>query len=509
MSQISILPTALSGVSIGPLEVREAEREYCARSLSHFIRRAWHVVEPAQAYIHGWHIDAIAEHLTAVTEGEITRLAIAVPPGMMKSLSVSVFWPAWEWGPLDKAHLRTVAASHNEKLAARDNLRSKRMIESDWYQFLWGDRVKLARDQSAKLKFETTRTGFRQACPFTSLTGNRGDRVILDDVMSVKDATSEAALNELHETFTEAVPLRLNDPQKSAIVVIMQRLHQNDVIGIIESEDYGYDKLILPMEYEAETKCYTSIGFKDPRTEEGELLFPERFPQEVVDRDKKILGEYAVASQFQQRPTPRSGGLFKVDQLNYVDELPLGHRYIICRGWDLAATTAKTNKRAAYAAGVKLAVSLDDLKWYVLHVKRGRFGPGELRTKIETVAGEDGYEVMIRIPQDPGQAGKVQIKDIISHLPGYNARGELQTGSKETRADAFASQVENGNVYIVNGPWVNDYVEELRFFPFSKYKDQVDASSTAFNTLAPKVRTKMPTLTITGERQENWTSRLR
>jgi len=121
-------------IELGHPEYVAAEREYCRRKLSNYIRRAWHVIEPVQPYSHGWHIDAICEHLEAVSDGHIKRLMIAVPPGSMKSLSTAVFWPTFEWGPRNQPHLRTVATSHSEALAGRDNLRAKRLVTSDWYQ---------------------------------------------------------------------------------------------------------------------------------------------------------------------------------------------------------------------------------------------------------------------------------------------------------------------------------------------------------------------------------------
>ena len=144
-----------------------------------------------------------------------------------------------------------------------------------------------------------------------SITGSRGDIVIIDDPHSVEGASSEAMRATTTEWFLEAVPTRLNNPDRSAIVVIMQRLNEGDVSGVILDKNLGYEHLCLPMEFEADRRCETSIGFEDPREEEGELLFPERFPREVVERDKKVMGPYATAGQFQQRPSPRGGGIIQ------------------------------------------------------------------------------------------------------------------------------------------------------------------------------------------------------
>jgi predicted phage terminase large subunit-like protein len=175
------LPFAVDAVA----QRKVIEKRKCELSLAEFVKAAWHVIEPEQPYVHGWHIDFICAHLEAITRGETldddtyyNRLLINVPPGTMKSLLVGVFWPAWEWGPQSMPSMRYVCASHSLELALRDSLRMRRLVSSEWYQGHWGDTVKLVGDQNAKGKFETTATGSRQACAFTGITGYRGDRVI-------------------------------------------------------------------------------------------------------------------------------------------------------------------------------------------------------------------------------------------------------------------------------------------------------------------------------------------
>ena len=238
---------------------------------------AWHVLEPAAELKWGWCLDAICEHLQAVHDGRIKRLLMNVPPGCMKSLTTGVLFPAWEWGPGARSDLRFLTTAHKETLAIRDNMKCRRLIQSDWFQERWP--VKLTGDQNAKSKFENTETGFRESMSFTSLTGSRGDRVIIDDPLSVDDAFSEAALQAAEDTFLEAVPSRVNN-NDSAIIVIMQRLHERDTSGIILANDLGYEHLMLPMRFESNRRCVTSIGFRDPRTRDGELLFPERFGEQ-------------------------------------------------------------------------------------------------------------------------------------------------------------------------------------------------------------------------------------
>ena len=251
------------------------------------------------------------------------------------SLLVTVFWPAWEWGPRNMPHMRYLCASHSVNLAIRDSVRMRRLVSSEWYQRLWGNRVQLADDQNAKGKFENSATGFREATASGSITGSRADRVLIDDPHSVESAASEAMRNTTIEWFTEAVPSRMNNPVKSAIVVIMQRLHEEDVSGIIlERKGFRgtYDHIMLPMEYDTRPgrPNVTKLGYSDVRTEEGELLFPERFPAEVVAQLKGELGPFAAAGQLQQEPVPRGGGIIKDEWWTlWVDEAFPPLEYVI------------------------------------------------------------------------------------------------------------------------------------------------------------------------------------
>lgn len=466
--------------------VLAADREACFRSLAFFIKRAWRVIEPEAPYVHGWHIDAICEHLEAVTAGQIRRLYIAVPPGTMKSLTVGCFWPAWEWGPRKLASYRYLGTSHSASLAIRDNVRMRRLIQSQWYQERWGDIVKLSGDQNAKTKFENDKTGFREAMAFTGLTGNRGDRILMDDVMSVDDALSDVTRNNIVTTFLESVPSRLNKPSKSAIINIQQRLHERDTIGVSEANELGYEGLVLPMEFEPERRCVTSIGFRDPRTEEGELLFPERFPRESVDDLKRTLGEVAAASQLQQRPIPRGGLMFKRDWFEIVSSAPANTTWV--RGWDLAATDAKKKEKQtgsndpAYTAGAKVGIDAEGTI-YIADVTRDQLSPGKVERLLKNVAKRDGRGVTIDLPQDPGQAGKAQIRTLVKLLAGYTVVYGLESGSKELRAMPLAAQAEIRNVKLVAGPWVEAFLSEAEKFPRGRHKDQIDAASRALARL--------------------------
>jgi predicted phage terminase large subunit-like protein len=352
----------------------------------------------------------------------------------------------------------------------------------------------------------------------SGLTGYRGDRLILDDPHSIKKADSEAFREDTLRWFAETLPTRLNKADESAIVVIMQRVHERDVSGLILAEELGYEHLMLPMEYEKDRACYSAVKptyipesklipvawdkqnstwkpekrskilkYKvDPRTEEGELLWPERFSEESVDTLKKALsswgGSYAEAGQLQQRPAPRGGGMFQKGDFGIVDRVPEGGRTV--RGWDLAATDGANSKKAAYTVGAK--VKLCEGRIYIMDVDRKQASPSGVEKMIKVNAQIDGHGVMQDFPQDPGQAGKAQKMAISRLLHGYTFTFSPETGSKEVRALPFAAQCEAGNVFLVKGPWNDSFLNEVALFPNGQFKDQVDGVTRAYSCLLRK-----------------------
>jgi predicted phage terminase large subunit-like protein len=448
------------------------EREICSRSLADFAKAAWHSLEPATPIKWGWALDAMCERLEAVSSGDVKRLLLNVPPGTMKSLLTGVIFPAWEWGPRGKPWLRYMGTAHKEELAVRDSMKCRRLIQSQWYQDRWP--IALTSDMNAKTKFENDKTGFREAMAFTSITGSRGDRVILDDPISAFDANSDTKLMNAEIIFTESLPSRVNNDQ-SAIIVIMQRLNERDTSGIILERELGYQHLCLPMRFEADRKSVFDL-----RTVDGELLFPERFSEDTVAELERTLGSYASAGQLQQRPAPRGGGMFKRDWFNIVDAAPADCKWV--RGWDLAATASAN---AAYTAGV-LVGRAGDGRFYIANSTRIQGSSADVERLIVNTASQDGKMVRGSIPQDPGQAGKSQAIYLIRQLAGYSYRASPESGDKETRAYPLAAQAEAGNVLLLRGPWNKDFIDEATTFPNGKFKDQIDAASRALSELVSK-----------------------
>lgn len=465
-------------------------RERC-KTFAGFFKEAWHVLEPSTDLRWNWHLQAMCDHLQAITEGRMhPRLIINVPPGCSKSTIVSVMWQAWEWGPLGKSGVKYLSTSYEEDLAKRDVDKCRKLILSEWYQALWPIELRRSRDDY----FESAGDyGFRQCTAFKSLTGKRGDRLTIDDPHSVDGAESETEREKAVRRFIEGGQNRLNDMEKSAIVIVMQRLHELDLTGAILAREMGYVHLMLPMEFEMERKCITrdlagNKFFEDPRTYEGELLDPIRFPPQVV-RDYANDNDYAHASQNQQRPVPREGGMFKCAELISVDSVPVGAQYV--RGWDIAGST---RKRSPFSVGFLLAYSAPLV--YIVDVRRFRKEIHETESMIVETALEDmrryGDKVEQDLPQDPGQAGKSQKTHLSNRMAGTNFHFSPETGSKQDRAVPFASMVNAGSVrYVGSAPdWLKPLIDEMSMFPASAYMDQIDAGSRAFMRLARYMKDK-------------------
>lgn len=443
-----------------------------------FTQQAWPILEPARPFVDNWHIGAICEHLEAVTFGQIRRLLMNVPPGMMKSLSTMVFWPAWEWGPRNLPHIRNIGASYSSHLSIRDTTRTRMLIGSPWFQERWGDQFRIKKDTESY--FTNDKTGFRLATSVGGVgTGERGDRFTIDDPHNVKEGESDAVREDTIKWFLETVPTRLTEPSESAIICIMQRIHTRDVSGIILSEGLPYEHLILPMEFEGKT-CVTVLGVQDPRKEEGELIFPKRFPRSSVEELKQTLKEYGTAGQLQQRPAPRGGGVIKRGWFEIVRAAPASLRKV--RAWDLAGTTKTKTNNPDWTVGVLMSKAPNGI-YYIENVVRDQLSPLGVESLILNTASQDGRMVPLTLPQDPGQAGKSQAQQMVLKLSTYIAKIVIPTGDKWTRAQAFAAQVEAGNVKLVEGPWNEAFLTELAAFPTGSHDDQLDAASDAFNEL--------------------------
>lgn len=481
------------------------EAQAARASLSEFVRQAWPLVEPAPL-VWGWHVEAICKHLEAVARGEIRKLLINVPPGHAKSLLVAVLFPSWLW--IDRPEWRSIFASYSDDLSVRDSIRCRQVIESNWYQenFATPDGWRMRSDQNVKSYFVNTRSGFRLATSVQGRgTGDRGDLVVIDDPLKAQDAYSKAKRLEANRWLGQTMSNRFNDMQAGRMVMIMQRLHEEDPSGFV-LEGGGWEHLCLPSEFDPANRSVTyhtvngvrARFWADPRTEEGELLFPQKFPKEVLQEAKapNQLGADGFAGQHQQRPTPATGGMFKRD---------------CWRFWkpDGAAPDHIAQRPAGCYDGpalplpklVKQIVSVDATfketqsgSFVAIHVwgkaeGSGRFLLDRIKMRMDFDSTCKALKsICARHPRarrkiiEEKANGSAILSTLGRQIPGMV--GVEPEGGKEARAAATQPYQAAGNVFLPDGaPWLDDYISEHAAFPLGKYNDDVDAQSQALNDL--------------------------
>ena len=459
------------------------------------------MVEPARDLISAWHIDAIADHLQAISEGRIRNLLINIPPGHAKSLIVSVLWPAWQWIRIEQgACWRGLFASYDSGLATRDSVRCRALMESAWYRETFRPAWKLSGDQNEKGYFENTKSGFRISLSVGGRgTGFRGDAIVVDDPLNASDQYSGPARSAVTFWWDTVMSSRLNNMDTGSKVIIMQRLHEMDLSGHVLQQG-NYEHLCLPSEFEPERRSVTSVGWRDPRTEPGEILFPALYSQNVLDQAKKDLGSAGYAGQHQQRPSPAEGGVLPrrwwrywkpcgltlppvrmrlpdgSEQEIYAVDLPETFDAVI-QSWDCAFKDLKTSDFVVGQVQARLGS-----RRYLLDQVRSRLDmPGTVQA-IRTMSAKypnSGAKLVEDKANGPAviQTLKLEISGLIEVNP---------EGGKMSRARAVSPEAEAGDwhwhlPHPGIAPWVPDFVEECASFPNGRYDDQVDAWSQGGN----------------------------
>lgn len=490
---------------------RAIEKRRCEISLAEFVKAGWHIIEPSQPYLHNWHIDFICVHLEAIADGVqfeddtyYNRLLINIPPGTMKSLLVGVFFPAWVWGPYGHPERRFLSVTHSQDLTERDTNNTRVLILSDWYQGHWGDKVKITRSKFDML--ENSRRGFRQSATWSNVTGKRAHHVLIDDPHSVKTAESDAERTTTVRLFREAIPSRLVDPIRSSITVVMQRLHEADVSGTILEGVMGYDHIRLPMRYDPERAKETMLGYQDPRTEEGELLFPLRFPQHVVDRDEAALGPYATAGQLQQNPEPRGGGIIKDSWWKLWDRSEYSPVSTVVASLDTAYTIKTENDPSAMSVFGVFDGALNEDNITRLTDRYGNM----IKDEAPIYRSDDIHEVsktvmmyawterlelhdLVKKVVDTCRMMKVDYLLIENKAAGHSVAQELRrlfanedfavimydpkTADKTARLYSVQHLFSEGMVYAPAKSWAETVIRQTSVFPRGKHDDLVDTVS--------------------------------
>lgn len=449
--------------------LEQIDAELARRSLRDFVRQAWHVLEPNTDYVTNWHIDAICDHLEACSRGEITKLIINVPPGHMKSLLTCVFWCAWEW--INKPHLKWLYASYAAHLSIRDSIKTRVLVQSDWYQRNYGDKYQLVKTNEQYIT--NNKTGFRIATSIAGLgTGERVHRVINDDLVNATDAQSEAmrlqAINHMQAMATRGVP-----SEPFVQVLIMQRLHEQDPAGWA-MEQGGWEKLILPAEFEPHRRAETSIGFKDPRTEEGELLWPQLFNHDKLEEIKRALGAYGAAAQLQQRPAPLDGGIIKLEKLQFYTEIT-EHVDFYIQSWDTAFKTGKEND---YSVCTTWAICKKG--YYLVDRYKAKVEFPELKRMLITLANQWRPATILIEDKASGQSLIQELKRD-TRLPIKPIKID---SDKIARVNAITTTLEVNTYLPQQAPWLRDYLDNLLVFPNGAHDDDVDSTSQALGYIA-------------------------
>jgi predicted phage terminase large subunit-like protein len=488
------------------------ERSLCEGSLYEFVKRAWPYVEGGKEFTPGWHIEAIAEHLEAIYKRDIHNLVINISPRCSKSTLVSCMFPAWIW--TNNPSEQFLCSSYAQILSTRDSVKCRRIISSPWYQKLWGHRVSLTGDVNTKLRFDNTRNGYRIASSVGgSNTGEGGSILLFDDPNNAKEIDSEVMRDATNDWWDQVMSTRLNDPKTGCRVVVQQRLHEKDLTGHILGKDDGnhWVHLMLPMELEIDRRCVTiplpstkncvtpQKPWQDPRTYEGELMWPERMGRKELDKLKADLGsEYTIAGQLQQRPSPAGGGIIKKEWFNTWEERDPPECHYIITSFDTALTTTKTS---AYSCATTWGVFNDPYEVphvILLSMWKGRVEMPELyemaqrlsRNYLDTNLDEPlGYEgpkpnqILVE-----AKANGLSLIQMLSRAGVFVTRFDPNRhGNKIARARLMTPMLEAGRVWLPAKPphfdqlrpYADELLEACAVFPNAESNDVVDSMSQA------------------------------
>lgn len=478
---------ALSPVVMLGMIKREQIKRECEKSLICFIKNAWSVIEPGTEFVDNWHLHAIASHLEALSNDEIENLVIAIPPGCMKSILVSVALPAWEW--IRRPELRYMGASYGVDLSIRDSQKCRDIITSEWYQNYW-PHVQIKPGEDQKTKYSLTAGGWRMATSVGGrATGEHPDRKIVDDPHNAKQAESDLEREAALTWFDRTLSTR-GQSRGAKTIVVAQRFHERDLTGHILADIKGYDYLCIPMEYE-KTDRKTSIGWSDPRTYEGELLWPELFPSSSVEQLKVLLGAYGVSGQFQQTPTPAGGGILKTDCFRlWPASKSLPDLFWVGQSLDTAFTEKTTGDPTAFTCW---GIFEYEKRRHVLLLDCWQEQLGYPKLKERVIAdwgaryGGEKDNVMkpsrrpdIILIENKG-SGQSLIQDLRqSNIPvtSYNPG----RADKVARAHMVAPLLESGCVWVLESnknagrarTWAQPFLDQCERFPMGAHDDYVD-----------------------------------
>lgn len=451
------------------------------------MRAAWPLVEPGKAFRENWHHELIAEHLELAAKGEIRRLVINVPPRTTKSREVSVMWPCWLWARLPERSF--IFSSYSGGLAVTHSLERRTILASDWYQKRWGHRVEFASDQNLKTEFQNTKRGTMLATSTGgSVMGRGGDIIVVDDPHNPEQVLSDAERASQLRYFDQQLSGRFNEPKEGVLVIIMQRLHQQDLTGHV-LEEGGWVHISLPQDPPEPQRIVFPVSGRVIERKPGDLLWPDRYPAAELEAQKIRLGSWAYAGQHQQAPTPLGGGIFKRDWWHFwtakgnacptcgaVHGLPAQFDQML-QSWDCAFKELRdTDFVVGQVWGAKGASA------FLRDQVRARMSFTGTLSAIATLSAK-WPRALAKLIEDKAN-GPAVIDTLRQKIAGLIA--VEPEGGKIARAQAVSPAVEAGNVFLphpLEASWVHDFVEEHAAFPGGAHDDQVDGTSQALHRM--------------------------
>jgi predicted phage terminase large subunit-like protein len=441
--------------------IAEKYDERTAKNFSWFIGRTLLTADPGAHFQSNWHIDLIAEYLEAARRGEITRLIINMPPRALKSQCVSIAWPAWILGHDPSA--RIMAASYSAALAIRHSLDCRQVVTSPWYQRLF-PAMKLTRDQNEKHKFMTTQRGFRFATSVGgTATGEGGNFLILDDPLNALQAMNAGARASVRRWYDHTFSTRLNDKKRGVIVLVMQRLHADDLTShLIEKGGFTHLSLpaIAPVQELIDFGCVTKIR------EAGEILHPKREDETLLERAKIELGAQAFSAQYQQQPLPEQGSMMRREWFARHALVPENATRIV-QSWDTAIKAQNHND-----ASVCLTFAEGEGKSFLIDAQTMRLEYPDLKRRTRELAEQFKPQAILVEDKASGQ----QLLQDLKRETTLPIIACMSSANKITRFAAVSAMIEAGRLSLPhNAPWLAAFEQELLEFPHGKHDDQVDA----------------------------------
>jgi predicted phage terminase large subunit-like protein len=474
----------------------EELKAFSRQDLSVFIERCFHERNPQTEYLHNWHIEVIAAELEKCLRGKTKRLIINLPPRSLKSVCASVAFPAFILGQNPAAKI--ICASYGQKLAETLAGDHRAIMVSDWYRDLFPG-TRLARRKQAINDFRTTQQGFRLSTSVGGpMTGQGGDFIIIDDPHKSDEALSDSRRDAVNGWFDNSVICRLNNQHTGCIILIMQRLHEDDLVGHVQKlGDWRLVKFPAIAEEDEYFEIQNFFGKRRLERKKGEPLHPAQAPLEALIRLRQSMGEYNFAGQYQQTPAPAEGGRIKRAWFKYYTPADRPEKFDrIVQSWDTANKDAEGNDFS-----VCTTWGLKGEKVYLLDVLRRRMDYPELKKSVRDQG--EKYKADVILVEDKASGTPViqeLRRDRIDRVTGYASNLD-----KFSRLILSSSMIEQGSVYLPErAEWLDEYLHELTIFPKGRYDDQVDSTSQALDWVKNRLSAfEIPTW-VRYQARENW-----